>query len=417
MDAHTTDWLKLLLAPGLGPKTIDRAITHFGSVAAAVAGDSSAWAQAQGVGARRAQNVAAWLRSQACTDAIDDERRAVESANAWVLTIDQPDYPRLLKLIPDPPPVLFGQGELREDDAVALAIVGSRKCSTYGREQADRFAAAAALAGMTIVSGGAFGIDAVAHRATLRAGGRTIAVLGSGLIDPYPADNRTMFADIAHGAGAVVTELTMNASVRRENFPRRNRIISGLSLGVLVVEAALRSGALITARQAGDDHNREVMALPGRIDSPTSAGCLQLIRSGAARLVTSPAEVMDDLGEAGQLLKASLPEEPSDIPSDNPASSPAASLFNQPGNTNRATSAANASSASSASSKKPAASTIYPAASPVQQQILDTLDQPMSIDQLVERASLPAHVIMAELTILELRSQVQRIGRLLQRRR
>jgi DNA processing protein len=226
-----------------------------------------------------------------------------------LITIHDAGYPRLLRHIPDPPQLLWVRGELREDDALALAMVGSRRCTHYGREQADRFAADAASADLCVVSGGAPGIDAAAHRAALRLGGRTLAVIGSGLSTPYPKEHHELFDQIADptaARGAVLSDLPMTAPTQPENFPRRNRIISGLSLGVLVVEAAARSGALITARLCVEEHGRELMAIPGRIDSKASEGCHRMIRQGWATLVTGGADVLDALDESGQILKVGM---------------------------------------------------------------------------------------------------------------
>src|SRR5206468_5022558 len=204
-------------------------------------------------------------------------------------------YPVLLRSIPDPPAVLYVKGTLEPRDLNGFALVGSRRCSYYGREQAERFAALLAGAGFTVISGGARGVDSAAHRGAMQhPHGRTIAVLGCGVDTVYPPENKSLFDDIAK-RGAVISEYPLGTPPLAENFPRRNRIVSGLSRGVLVIEADIRSGALITARQACDDHQRPVLTLPGRVDNAMSAGPHKLIRDGAA-LVTCLEDILDGLG-------------------------------------------------------------------------------------------------------------------------
>ncbi len=308
-DPESEALLALLLTPGLGPTLVGRCREAFGSAQDAMGQTAARWGQVRGISPRRSAELKRAADQVVESGAVDRERDAVARAGALIVGLHEPAYPALLKLIPDPPPLLWIHGGLRGDDALALGLVGSRRCSAYGREQADRFAAQACAAGLCVISGGAYGIDVAAHRAALRVKGRTLAVIGSGLGKPYPADHLEVFRAIAReGRGAVISELPLATAPRPENFPRRNRIISGLSLGVLVVEAAKRSGALITARLAVEEHARECMALPGRVDTPGSAGGHQLIREGQATLVTSIADVLDQLGEAGQTLKAAAGE-------------------------------------------------------------------------------------------------------------
>lgn len=366
--------LLLTLAPGLGPTLTRRALEAHGSAEAVLRGSAGDLARLKGMGERRAGEVRRALDDLSDGKALAREKELMAQFGARALVLGEPDYPKLLALIDDAPPVLFVRGELRATDATALAIVGSRKCSGYGREQADRFAALAAGAGLTVVSGGAYGIDAAAHRAAVRVKGRTIAVLGSGLAKPYPADHAELFDLIAaEGAerGAVVSELPMASPPARENFPARNRLISGLSLGVLVVEASEQSGALITARLAAEDHGREVMALPGRVDSPASAGCHRLLRSGTAALVTNIAEVLESLGETGELLKAGLEAEAGG------GAEPAPSLFAQN-------------------------------LTGTQQKLFDALAEPGSIDELSGRTRLGVAVLQADLTLLQIRGLITR---------
>jgi len=205
----------------------------------------------------------------------------LESASVQVLPRDDPDYPRNLKEIPDPPPVLFLRGSLEERDRFAVAIVGSRSATPYGRAIAASLARDLSAAGLTIVSGGAMGIDTAAHQGAIDGAGRTLVILGCGLDIDYPKENRRLFDRIVDGRrGALITEFPLGATPEPWRFPMRNRIISGLTPGVVVVEAGARSGALLTATNAAEQ-GRDVMAVPGNVDRQTSKGTNALIRDGA----------------------------------------------------------------------------------------------------------------------------------------
>ena len=221
------------------------------------------------------------------------ERLAADWAR--LVTFADAAYPGLLRWLPDPPPVLYVRGELRPEDELAVAVVGSRRPSRYGQSTARRFGAELAAHGFTVVSGLARGIDSLAHQGALQAGGRTLAVLGCGVNRIYPAEHRRLY-DAICGQGAVVSEFAFDTRPDRWNFPRRNRIISGLSLGVLVVEASDRSGSLHTAYHAVEQ-GREVFAVPGRIDVDGSRGTHRLIQGGA-KLVTGVGDILDELPEA-----------------------------------------------------------------------------------------------------------------------
>ena len=208
-----------------------------------------------------------------------------------LVTLYDAAYPSALKEISDPPLVLYVKGKL-PTEPYAVAIVGSRECTPYGERAAQQFARVLALKGLPIISGGARGIDAAAHKACLEAGGKTVAVLGCGIDIAYPAQNRSLFAKIVQSGGAVITEYAPGMQPIAANFPARNRIIVGLSRAVLVAEARARSGAVITANIAADE-NREVYCVPGNIFDGTSAGCHELIRTGA-KLVDSPQNILED---------------------------------------------------------------------------------------------------------------------------
>ena len=227
--------------------------------------------------------------------AFAQECERLEANWAQLVTFADAAYPDLLRWLPDPPPVLYVRGELLSEDKLAMAVVGSRRPSHYGQLMAKRFGAELAEHGFTVVSGLARGIDSLAHQGALQAGGRTIAVLGCGVNRIYPAEHRRLY-DAVRGQGAVVSEFAFDTKPDRWNFPRRNRIISGLSMGVLVVEASDRSGSLHTAYHAVEQ-GREVFAVPGRIDVESSRGTHRLIQGGA-KLITGVGDVLDELPDA-----------------------------------------------------------------------------------------------------------------------
>ena len=221
--------------------------------------------------------------------------RKAHECGAKILTYWDQDYPQLLKQSGDPPLFLYTRGPIENLNAVCIAIVGTRAPSTYGKLMADRFARALATENIVVVSGLARGVDTIAHRAALQAGGKTVAVLGSGVDQIYPEENTRLAEDIA-AHGVILSEFFMGAKPDAPHFPRRNRIISGLSKGTVVIEAGKKSGALITADFALEQ-NRDVFALPGNINNPNSFGCNYLIQQGA-KLVTSVDDIMDEVGHS-----------------------------------------------------------------------------------------------------------------------
>lgn len=290
-------WLRLILAPRLGAGGVRRLVEHFGSAAKAVAAPRPVL--------RELGLAEPALDALSRPDAV-----AMQCGERWlggsrhhVITWSDEDYPALLRRAPNPPAALFVDGEVELLWSAQIAVVGSRNPTAAGVDHAADFADSFCRSGFTVTSGLADGIDAAAHRAVLKADGTTIAVVATGLDLVYPARHAALAEAIAE-QGAVVSEYPPGTEARREFFPQRNRIIAGLSLGTLVVEAALRSGALITARLASEA-GREIFALPGSIHNPMAKGCHRLIREGAA-LVETSAEVIDALGPVATELAAHL---------------------------------------------------------------------------------------------------------------
>src|SRR5919199_396443 len=280
-------WVAFNRTPGIAAKRVRALLDRFGSLAAAWEAPARDLALA-GLDRR----AAAALEATRARLNPERELERVRHAGALVLTWRDAEYPARLAAIPDPPPVLYVSGAFTQADSFALAMVGTRRPTVYGRDAAQKLAAQLAAVGVTIVSGLAKGIDTHAHRGALDGGGRTIAVLGHGIDTCYPPENRRLLAQIAE-RGAVVTEYSLGTGPVAENFPPRNRIISGLAAGVLVVEAGDKSGALITSRFAAEQ-GRDVFAVPGPITSPASAGCHRLIQDGA-KLVASADDVLGEL--------------------------------------------------------------------------------------------------------------------------
>ncbi len=291
-------WLALRRLPGVGTRTQFDLLEHFGSIEAIFS-------------ASRGQLEKSLVGKHEAIDALlaGPDEKILRSELEWLsepghhlLTWSDPDYPALLREIPDPPLVLYVAGERQLLSARQLAIVGSRNPTPMGRENARAFAKSLAGAGLAITSGMALGVDGAAHRGALEAGGKTIAVAGTGLDRVYPARHRDLAHEIVKH-GALVSEFPLGTPPLPENFPVRNRIISGLSLGTLVVEAALQSGSLITARMA-NEQGREVFAIPGSIHAPQARGCHALIRQGA-KLVETAQDILEELGPlAGVALQA-----------------------------------------------------------------------------------------------------------------
>jgi DNA processing protein len=358
-DSKTLDLLRLTLVPGVGPKTCRTLIEQFGSAREVLEARESALKEVPGVGSKLAEKIA---RASREVDA-EAELALCRKMGVAILKADDEGYPPSLAEIPDPPSLLYVRGKIEPADLIAIALVGSRKCTPYGLRIAEKLATSLARVGLTVVSGLARGIDAAAHRGALNGGGRTLAVLANGLSEIYPPEHEELARDVA-ASGAIISESPMRQGPLAGLFPQRNRIISGLSLGVVVVEATPRSGSLSTAKHA-TDQNREVFAVPGPVDSLPSRGCHFLIRDGA-RLVETVDDILEELGPLVREVKA-RPEEPGIR---HPAE---LSLTDQ------------------------------------ERTLLGRLDDhPVSVDELIVGSGLTASQVMATLSVLEMRRLVRR---------
>lgn len=369
MDAaERAAWLRLLLAPGIGPGTARRLLAQFGLPQEIFAAGANALRTVV------PDEVVRALRQEPGADVEqavgDTERWLAGGTDRSLLSLADADYPAGLLQSPDPPCLLWAWGRRDLLAGPAIAIVGSRSCTQQGRETAEAFAHAFAYAGLTIVSGLALGIDAAAHRGALQAldegaAASTIAVVGSGIDVVYPTSHRAL-TDTLRTRGLVLSEFTPGTAALAPNFPRRNRVIAGLARGVLVVEAALRSGSLITAR-LGAELGREVFAIPGSIHSPTARGCHRLIKEGA-KLVESAQDVLDELRLPAGVVPRGATQAPRGVGGD------------------------------------------VAALSTAQRAVLDALEHgPVGIDTLVERCASATGALTATLLELELAQHVERL--------
>lgn len=281
-------WLALNFLPDIGPVLARKLISFFGNPENIFSLSVSELKKVENIGENRAKSIIGFKQ----WDMVQREIDGVMRSGVKLVTFNDKSYPSNLKHLHDAPLVLYIKGEIKDDDKYAVAVVGSRIPTNYGLQITEKISHEIAKYGLTVVSGMARGIDTASHRGALKAGGRTIAVLGSGLDIPYPPENRRLMSSII-SSGAVITEFPLGTKPNKENFPRRNRIISALSFGVLVIEATVDSGSLITVRYALEQ-GKEVFAVPGNITSRTSRGTNDLIKKGA-KLVENAEEVIDEL--------------------------------------------------------------------------------------------------------------------------
>jgi DNA processing protein len=281
--------IALNMLPTVGPVRLRKLLAVFGQPERVLAANRNELRKVEGIGNEVADQISNW---ESTVD-LPAELKRIHDFGATVIIQTSESYPKSLREIHAPPIVLYVWGELQERDRHAIGIIGARRTTHYGSESAKKLAYQLAYAGLTVISGLARGIDTAAHQGALAAKGRTIAVIGSGLSKLYPPENHGLAEKIRNGNGAVVSEFSMEIEPDRQTFPMRNRIISGWSHGILVVEAGLNSGALITAAQALEQ-GRSVYAVPGHINAPSAMGSNRLIQQGA-KLVMDASDVLDDL--------------------------------------------------------------------------------------------------------------------------
>jgi DNA processing protein len=310
MFVDIRDLLVLSSISGIGPSRLRTLVTHFGDSRLVSEASARELCSVEGIEKKRALSIANFFRDSGLSSirkAVDLQLSKLNRINGRALTFWDNDYPNNLKKIYDPPPFLFVRGEFAKEDNFSLAIVGTRNPTPYGIQMAERFASDLTSLGLPIVSGLARGIDTAAHNATLKAGGRTIAVIGSGIDIIYPPENKQLFEEITRH-GVVVSEFSMGTKPDAGNFPRRNRVISGISLGTIVAETGIEGGAMITASTALDQ-NRAVFAIPSALNEKRKSGTNLLIKEGKAALLESTEDI---LAELKPQLKRLIPEGKSD---------------------------------------------------------------------------------------------------------
>ena len=280
-------YIILNIISGIGPARVKSLCSHFGSVSNVLQASPVELKSVQGIGSTLADAISRWRDDSD----YESEMKLADRAGVEIITLSDNEYPAVLREVHDAPLCLYVRGQMPSDSDFMLGVVGSRRITNYGRSMSEHLSRAAAYAGWTVVSGLAYGTDAVAHKAVVDAGGRTIAVLGGGLARIFPQDHIPLAKSIIESGGAVISEFPMEFAPNRRSFPMRNRIISGLSKGVLVIEAGTTSGALITAKFALDQ-GRLVFAVPGQADNPQAKGCNSLIKQGAKLT-----ETFDDIME------------------------------------------------------------------------------------------------------------------------
>lgn len=305
IDQETESWLALSLLPGLGDESFRKLLVAFGEPKKILTASSTELSRIVPL------KIARCISENSGLGSIHDALNWLKGDNNHLVTLADRNYPQLLLQIPDPPPLLYVKGRLDLLNQPALAIVGSRNATPQGVANAESFARALSDAGLSIVSGMALGIDAAAHRGGLKGASSSIAIVGTGLDIVYPARNRELAHALAD-SGTLISEFPLGTPAVGSNFPRRNRIISGLCHGCMVVEAALSSGSLITARLALEQ-GREVFAIPGSIHSPLSKGCHALIKQGA-KLVESAQDVLEEIGWKTTVDATATPQSDSDSP-------------------------------------------------------------------------------------------------------
>ncbi len=360
---HSPEWIDCLLLsqlPGIGPLTLAKLLDVFGSASRVLVASEDRLREVPGVGPKLLKTIR-HARDYVDVQGILDWCTANQTD---IVSLDSPGYPQSLLDLPDAPPVLFVQGELLPCDELSIAIVGTRHATIYGRQQAERIAYGLAKAGVTVVSGMARGIDTAAHQGALDAGGRTIAIFGCGLGHIYPPENEGLAKAIA-ADGALVSEYAPNAKPRAGMFPQRNRIISGLTHATLVVEAPERSGSLITARTASEQ-GRDVLALPGNVNSRASQGTNLLIRDGA-RLVRHADDILECLGPLARPVPMKDGRDIRQL---------AETLLNDQ-----------------------------------ERAILDCIQcEPTAIDSVIAASQLPTHNVLATISVLEIRKLIRRLS-------